>query len=267
MPRDLPIGNGSLLVNFDSTYCLRDLYFPRVGRDNNTVGHPSRLGLWLSGQFAWLHEGGWTRRLVYAPGTLVTAVELRHERLAVVVHIRDGVDADHPVLLRHIAITDTSGTDREARLFCCHDFHIGESDVGDTAYFDPGTNAIIHYKGPRYFVVNGRADDGSGIVEYATGTKERAGLEGTWRDAEDGALAGNPIAQGSVDSTVGFRQALPAHGTAAFDVWVAAAQDYFEARELDRQVRRRGARQMLAATEQYWRSWLADRPSAPEGTS
>jgi hypothetical protein len=28
MPRNIPVGNGSLLVNFDRTYQLRDLYWP-----------------------------------------------------------------------------------------------------------------------------------------------------------------------------------------------------------------------------------------------
>ena len=32
MPRDIPVGNGSLLVNFDADYALRDLYWPHVGQ-------------------------------------------------------------------------------------------------------------------------------------------------------------------------------------------------------------------------------------------
>jgi len=43
MPRDLPIGNGHLLVNFDETYHLRDIYFPHVGSENHSAGH--RFGL------------------------------------------------------------------------------------------------------------------------------------------------------------------------------------------------------------------------------
>jgi glucoamylase len=34
--RDLPIGNGSLLVTFDRNYQLRDIYYPRVGQENHT---------------------------------------------------------------------------------------------------------------------------------------------------------------------------------------------------------------------------------------
>jgi glucoamylase len=51
MPRDILIGNGSLLVNFDQPYQLRDLYWPHVGRENHTAGHPSRFGVWVDGQF------------------------------------------------------------------------------------------------------------------------------------------------------------------------------------------------------------------------
>ena len=34
MPRDLPIGNGTMLVAFDSHYRLSDFYYPRVGMEN-----------------------------------------------------------------------------------------------------------------------------------------------------------------------------------------------------------------------------------------
>lgn len=34
MPRDIPEGNGSLLVTFDEDYFLRDIYFPQVGKEN-----------------------------------------------------------------------------------------------------------------------------------------------------------------------------------------------------------------------------------------
>ena len=48
MPRDLPIGNGTLLVNFDDQYHLRDLYYPYVGSENHTLGYPCRFGVWVA---------------------------------------------------------------------------------------------------------------------------------------------------------------------------------------------------------------------------
>ena len=51
MPRDLPLGNGDLLVTFDSRYQLRDIFYPYVGMENHTVGDPSRFGIWADGAF------------------------------------------------------------------------------------------------------------------------------------------------------------------------------------------------------------------------
>ena len=41
MPRDLPISNGNLMINFDHDYNIRDVYWPHVGQDNQTVGDVS----------------------------------------------------------------------------------------------------------------------------------------------------------------------------------------------------------------------------------
>ena len=49
MPRDIPVGNGSMLVTFDLEYQIRDIYYPYVGKENHTIGHPlqdGRLGRW-----------------------------------------------------------------------------------------------------------------------------------------------------------------------------------------------------------------------------
>jgi hypothetical protein len=51
MPRDIPASDGLLLVSFDQSYQLRDLYWPHMGQENHTAGHPSRFGVWVDGQF------------------------------------------------------------------------------------------------------------------------------------------------------------------------------------------------------------------------
>ena len=58
MPRDLPLGNGSLLVAFDKHYQIRDLYWPHVGQENHALEHAFRLGVWqpLSvSPLTWIH--------------------------------------------------------------------------------------------------------------------------------------------------------------------------------------------------------------------
>jgi len=257
MPRDLPIGNGSLLVNFDHRYCLRDFYFPRIGRDNNTVGHPSRVGLWIGGQFGWLHDPGWERRMDYEPDTLVTDVELQNRELGVTLHCHDAIDYERTLLLRSFEITNHRDIEREARLLFCQDFHILETADGDTAYYEPVNDFVIHYKGPRYFLVNGRSGDGEGIFQFATGTKEYGTLEGSWRDAEDGELGMNPIAQGSVDSVISLRQMIPPHRAVKFHFWIAAERGYFEVKALNTLIQKETSFDVLLnATRAHWQGWV-----------
>src|SRR4030065_495089 len=59
MPRDIPVGNGKLLITFDQDYCLRDIYYPCVGKENHTDGHRFRFGVWVDGRFAWVKRENW----------------------------------------------------------------------------------------------------------------------------------------------------------------------------------------------------------------
>ena len=63
MARDIPVGNGDLLINFDELYRVRDIYYPCVGRYNHTGGHVQRFGVWADGQFSWIDQlrGGGAR--------------------------------------------------------------------------------------------------------------------------------------------------------------------------------------------------------------
>src|SRR5207237_192056 len=82
------------------------------------------------------------------------------------------------------------------------------------------------------------------------------GAEGTWRDAEDGELQGNPIAQGSVDSTLGISLTVPARGSAEADYWMAAGRDFREVATIDRVVRDKSPGELLRRTRNYWRLWV-----------
>src|SRR5690348_15747887 len=100
MPRDLPLGNGRLLVNFDAGYEMRDLYYPYVGMENQTLGHPSHFGVWADGEFAWIDSPEWQKDLAYEEDTLVTDIKLSHERLRLRLRCHDVVDFDRDVYVR-----------------------------------------------------------------------------------------------------------------------------------------------------------------------
>ncbi|PIV28519.1 MAG: glycoside hydrolase family 15, partial [Anaerolineae bacterium CG03_land_8_20_14_0_80_58_20] len=65
-----------------------------------------------------------------------------------------------------------------------------------------------------------------GLDQWAVGVKELGGKEGTWRDAEDGWLSGNAVAQGSVDTTGALHLLVPAHGRAVGWYWIAVGEDF-----------------------------------------
>ncbi len=204
MPRDLPVGNGKLLICFDQNYWIRDLYYPHVGEENHVGKYSFRLGLWADNRFSWVGPD-WKRDLRYMEDTLVTQVSLYHEALGLLVSCRDAVDFHENIYLREIIIENLTLRLREIRLFFSQDFNIAANDVGDTAAFDPASGGVVHYKGSRYFLVDGFVDGEKKFSQFAVGQKGVGGKEGTFKDAEDGLLSGNLIAQGSVDSVAGMR--------------------------------------------------------------
>lgn len=256
MARDLPVGNGTLLINFDQSYQLRDLYYPHVGKENQSDGHQFRFGVWANGTFRWIDDPRWQRELLYEDDTLITRVTLRHPDLPLTIVANDAVDFHENLYLRKLVVTSASDQPLDVRFFFHHDFHISGTDVGDTAYYEPQRKAVFHYKDLRWFLINGyRGPDDHGVDQFATGQKEINGLQGTWRDAEDGTLSGNPIAQGSVDSTIGLHLALGPAGHGELYYWIAAGRRFEDVSLINQLVVERGPEAFLDRTDHYWRLW------------
>jgi glucoamylase len=266
MPRSLTFSNGRLLVNFDHDYYLRDLYWPHVGSENHTMGHLSRFGFYCDGRFSWMADPQWEKRLDYAHDTLMSEVELRHRGYGIAMTCHDIVDFHEDLFLRRIEVVDegtaseSGATSRKVRLFFCHDFHILENDVGDTAYYEPERRSVLHYKLGRWFMINTAKKSHDqwvyGVDQWAVGEKETGGREGTWRDAEDGELSGNAVVQGSVDSVVALDLEVPAGGRAVGWYWIAVATDFQEVTHINRTVREKGPDTFLDRTQHYWRLWV-----------
>lgn len=207
MPRPLVFSNGTLYLGIDDRFRIRDLFFPHVGLYNHLSGHTIRMGIWVDGVFTWVEEDGWNRELGYEPGTLAGISKLTHPAYGIELTCYDAVDPHEPIFERRIAIRNLRPGMSEVRVFFAQDLRIAETDIGDTSLYTPFLDGMIHYKGPHWFLFTMRTPF-AGTYEYATGIKGFGGLEGTWRDAEDGRLSMNPIAQGSVDSTFSARLEL-----------------------------------------------------------
>lgn len=250
--RDLPVGNGSLLVNFDDKYQIRDIYFPHVGQENHTEGFPCRFGVWVDGEFAWVADSGWSRTLEYLPETLVTSVTLRNETLGVELVCNDTVASHDNTFLRRIRVTNLRESAGNFRVFLHHDLRIYENAFGDTAYYDPETRSLIHYKKHRYFLINTEPH----FDTFATGRKAFQGKEGTWRDAEDGNLQAGVITEGSVDSTIGVHFSINTGESFEFFYWIAVGTSHEEVSNLNSLVVHRTPQVYLDYTANYWRAWV-----------
>jgi GH15 family glucan-1,4-alpha-glucosidase len=261
MPRDIPVGNGSVLITFDGLYQLRDIYFPYVGAENHSPGDICRTGIWVDGKFSWFSGDSWRRAIEYDTDSIVSQVTLENPDLQLRVICHDTVDFDRNIFFRQIEVANNALIAREIRMFFHYDLQIEGNEVGDTFAYHPHLGSLVAYKRRRYFLMSGQVGDETGhnfgISSWATGLKDYNGLEGTWRDAEDGVLSRNPIAQGSVDGTI----ALHAPGVAAgesvtFYHWLALAESYQNVHELNDLVRERGPRRFIDRTRDYWRLWI-----------
>ncbi|HEX2973470.1 MAG TPA: glycoside hydrolase family 15 protein [Tepidisphaeraceae bacterium] len=262
MPRDIPVGNGRMLVTFDHRYQIRDIYFPHVGQENHAGAGPCQFGIYsdLPGRgrsrLFWTTDEGWTIRQRYLRDTLTTSVALEHRDLRVSLYCNDVVDFHRPVLVRRIKVKNLVGKDRLVRIMHHQDFNMFGTKMGDTAYFDPELRSIIHYRGKRYLLVTFFSSGEQRIDEYATGTSGFQGAEGTWRDAEDGHLQGNPIAQGAVDSTIAHHLNLPGNEERTIYMVVIAGQSREELVEQHKWLLKIGPQGVIDRTTSYWRLWV-----------
>lgn len=264
MARPLVVGNGSLVVAFDANMNMRDLYYPYVGQANHIMGNKNRLGVWAEDRFSWCEEENWEKKLTYRSDSLVTDVALSNRDLELTLHLNDAVYHRENVFLRRLEVVNLSEREREVRLFFTHDFSIDESEVGDTAFYEPYSHTVYHYKRNRYFLINGQAPE-EGLFQHATGKKRFRGAEGTWRDAEDGVLSNNPVDQGSVDSTVSLRVRLAPRGREVLYYWIAVGRNFQQVRDLNRMVLSTGPGVLLEQVENYWRTWVRQAPPLLSG--
>lgn len=286
MPRSLVLGNGSMFAAFDEHLQMRDLYFPYVGmEDHTTYGNVHRVGVFVEGKgFSWLSDGGWKTQSGYMLETLVGQCRAEHESLGVSLAVQDSVHPVHNILLRRFVLRTKGQETLRARLFFNHNFHIYGDTQKDTAFYEPYTNSVIHFRQTRYFLIGGQTSNGEectighrggpfasvlhsmndigscGINTFTTGKANYNGLEGTWRDAEDGVLAQHPIEQGSVDSTVGIHCLVEPGKDTEVVLWLCLGKSLDDVIRLQQIVLTEGPDRLERNAANYWKSWVNKTP-------
>lgn len=238
MTRYIILGNNKLTILADQNYYLKELYYP-ISTDNHLrIG---RIGIWVDNKFFWIHD--LNPKISYEEDSLSSIARVRVSGLDI--EIKDTVDMAYEILARRIKVNGN----KEFIMFFAWDFHIYGTEYGDTALYDPATDAIIHYKRDRWFLFTCDIP----AYQYATGYKEVMGYQGTWKDCEDGVLSNNPIAQGSVDSAISFKLNT---GT-TFYCWLIAGTSYGDLRRKNDYVQYKTPRELLTRTDNYWKAWLS----------
>lgn len=224
MPRPLVYGNGRLLVQLDSKGRIRDFFWPQVGIRNHVAGHYHHMGIFENGRFSWFESDEWNTSQRYLDDGKTGQTRFESGTWGLVAVFQDSLGEDF--FHRTISVRNLADRDRKLELFFSQDFRIAESEIGDTAMYVPNLDSMVHFKWNYYFACRAWTSEG-GIHQKTVGLRGINGLQGTWRDAEDGVLLGKPIEQGAVDSTISTILKLPADGeaTAQYRIYCAESLD------------------------------------------
>ena len=259
MARAITVGNGNLLVGLDYSGQVRDLYFPYVGLQNHVSGasgsYVHRIGVFVDGKTVWLDDPAWEIHVGADANCAIGNMVATNVELGLQLESFDGVHNEQNVFLRRFTLTDLSGKARTAKLFLAQQFRIAESRRGDTAFYDPRVNAIVHYKDKDTFLINATMD-GVQFTEFNIGLFGIEGKEGTYHDANDGVLEKNPIEHGSVDSVIGFTCLLRPNEAAVIYYWIACGDSIPAVHTLDELVLAETPERLLVSTNSYWEAWL-----------
>ena len=256
MARSLVLSNGELCVALDNFGEVRDVYFPHVGLEDHVRGHyVHRIGVWVDGTMSWFDEDpAWNITVGCEEDAPVSIITASNPRLSVELTFKDLVYHEQPVFFRRVKITNLGKTSREIKIFFGHQFEIYKSHGGDTAYYDPASHSVIHYKGKRVFQIRAELE-GELFSDYAIGISNFHGKEGAWRDAEDGMLSKNPIEHGPVDSVIGLYGIYAQGESKMCHYWMVAERSIPLAQELNEYVTKKTPEYLMSAAHAYWKSW------------
>lgn len=259
MSRALTLGNGRILICLDEYGQLRDFYYPYIGLENhagNDCVH--RLGISIDGEFGWLDDPAWQINIGYEDGALISGVRAVNKDKKIEIAFVDTVLSDKDAFIRSLTIYNRGPEERNVKVFFHQQFRIGNACGGDTAFFDPERDLIVHYRRDRVFAIG--ALNGSGpFREYSIGNFGIEDKEGVWKDAEDSHLEGCAAEHGPVDSILACQQLVPAGGDSSIDYWLAVGGNFSQVYDLSKQVSGSG---LAKLTKQERAGWQERMPAA-----
>lgn len=259
MARPILLSNGELHVGINKFAEVHDFYYPYVGLENHAAGKDlrHRVGIWVNGVISWLDDGNWEFDFSYPHESLIGHIVAKNHELGILLEFDDSVDAEFSAFMRNIHVVNLANEARDVRLFLHQAFVIGDGRSNtDTAQYLPDAHAILHYRGRRAFIISAQNDNKDYFDQYTVGLFGIEGREGSFRDADDGELAGCAVEHGRVDSTLRLRTELAPHSSVRLHYWIACGTSTREALYIHKQLISQGLHKRLDVTSKWWHKWL-----------
>jgi GH15 family glucan-1,4-alpha-glucosidase len=258
MARSVILGNSGLTVGLDESGLVHDFYYPYVGLENLTTARskPHHVGVWVDGDFSWIHSSDWQRDITFNDDALVSNITITNEKLKIGLHFEDFVDANHDIFARKVRVRNFKGHTRQVRLFFHQVFQISALGRADTAMYVPDGNYILDYKGRCSILAYAENEDGESFDQYAVGNAGIEGKEGTFRDAEDGELSKSAVEHASVDSTIRVSLTIEPGASQIVRYWLCVGDSQQRLEKLHEVMINGGFDKRLEATITHWHDWL-----------
>ena len=203
------LGNNRLSLFFSRNAAISSLFIKGCGY----IPVSAKIGLFVNEKFLWL-EPALVWSFNYSPEKSPEWFEARSQDLGVRIKISDILPKDGAVLLRKIVVFNNRNFAVRAKIFLNQKF-----DSRSLTKFSQDARAIISCSKSNYFLVSGSSSK-EYFDSFSVGIAGERGLEGTWRDAEDGKLEQNSLAKGSTDSTISFSLKITPRSFRTIYFWV-----------------------------------------------
>lgn len=247
MARFIALGNQQLLVNIDQWLQVRDIYYPHVGQYNHLAGHAHRIAIMEGTEISWLNGNEWERSQKYMNETLVTESKAINKKKKLKILFNANVFCEKNIFFRKLTVINDADYKRKIRLCFHHDFHLYGDGIGDTAFYHPKHNAIIHYKRSTYFLL-GICNCADQPILDDFNIDEN--VEPGW------GLEKNPIKQGKVSSIMCIDLIIPPHSSIPLTYYLVAGSNLSECIELQSGFIKKGVDEHLTHSIMCQRKWL-----------
>lgn len=256
MPKSAVLGNGKTLICFDRNGLVKDIYYHYPGLENHVgSGFVHKIGVYVGERLYWIDEGGWDIKVSSEVDTMATDFRAINREIGIELHFSDILYNEANIFIRDIKIKNTNDSGRRVKVFFNQQFNISQTHIGDTAYYDPREEVIIHYKGRRVFLFNALCDN-ERFDEYSVGLIGIEGKGGTYKDAEDGYLSKNAIEHGQVDSVFGMQVDIEPKSETQIFYWMTIGKSINKVKELNQLVMSRRPSDIIKTTKDYWHAWV-----------